>query len=131
METKSLYERLGGVIKIAEIVDNFADRASMDPVIQANPTMEEANKRFPKPVTKFQVTLLVCEATGGPYTYVGRTLKESHKHLHITQREWEAFVADVAASLDICNVPQREKDELLAIVESTKDDCIADEYLTK
>ena len=88
-------------------------------------------ERFPKAVTKFQVTLMVCEATGGPYSYVGRTLEESHKHLNVTPGEWEAFVADVAASLDICNVPQREKEELLAIVESTKDDCVGDEYLAK
>ena len=65
MEPKSHYERLGGVIKIAEIVDNLVERVNMDPVIQANPTMEEAHKRFPTSVTKFQVTLLVCEATGG------------------------------------------------------------------
>ena len=129
METKPLYERLGAVIKIAEIVDNLVERVNIDPVIQANPTMEEAHKRFPKAVTKFQVTLLVCEATGGPYKYVGRTLKESHKHLNITPQEWEAFVADVTASLDICNVPRQEKEELLAIVESTRDDCVADDYV--
>ena len=62
METKPLYERLGGVIKIAEIVDNLVERVNIDPVIQANPTMEEAHKRFPKAVTKFQVTLLLSFA---------------------------------------------------------------------
>ena len=72
---------------------------------------------------------IVCEATGGPYKYVGRTLKESHKHLNITPQEWEAFVADVTESLDICNVPRQEKEELLAIVESTRDDCVADDYV--
>lgn len=129
MENQSLYERLGGVIKITEFVDNLVDRVNMDPVIQANPNMEEAHHRFPKEVTKFQVTLMVCDVTGGPYTYVGRTLEESHKHLNITPREWEAFVDDVADSLDICGVPRREKEEVLAIVESTREDCVGDEYL--
>ena len=126
---QSLYERLGGVVKIASIVDNLVDRVKMDPIIRADPLIVEADAKFPKPVTKFQVTLLLCEVAGGPYTYAGRTLKDSHKHLNITPREWEVFVADVTVALDYNEVGEQEKQEVLAIVQSTRTDCVADEYL--
>ena len=70
------------------------------------------------------MTALVCEVTGGPCKYTGRTMKESHQHLNITQAEWDAMVEDFKTTLNKFKVPQREQQELITIVGSTKNDIV-------
>jgi len=78
----------------------------------------------PKPGLKFHITAMVCQAAGGPEQYTGRSTKESHLYLNITEKEWETFVADFQETLDKFQVPGKEQNELLAIVESTKGDIV-------
>jgi hemoglobin len=78
----------------------------------------------PKAGLKFHVTALVCEVTGGPCKYSGRTMKESHQKLNITPAEWDAMVADFKATLNKFKVPQREQQELITIVGSTRNDIV-------
>lgn len=115
-----LYERLGGVYPISVVVDAFIDRLLVNDVLNANPAIDEARARVPAPGLKFHVTTLVCQVTGGPCTYTGRGMPEAHAHLGITDREWQAMLVDFRATLDQFEVPAREQDELVAIVESTK-----------
>jgi len=116
----SLYERLGGVYAIATVVDDFIDRLLVNEVLNANPAIDAARQRVPPAGLKYRVTELVCQAAGGPCTYTGRSMKEAHAHLNITEREWQAMIADLKKSLAKFEVPEREQAELLAIVESTK-----------
>lgn len=67
---------------------------------------------------------LVAQVTGGPEKYAGRTMKEWHKHLNITEREWQAMAADFKKSLDKFKVPEKEQKELFAIVDKTKPDIV-------
>jgi hemoglobin len=120
----SLYERLGGAYSIATVVDDFIERLLVNATLNANPAIKEARARVPKAGLKFHVTTLVCEVSGGPCKYTGRTMKESHDKLNIGQREWDAMVADFKATLDKFKVPQREQQELITIVESTKNDIV-------
>jgi hemoglobin len=120
----SLYERLGGTYSIATVVDDFIERLLVNATLNANPAIKEARDRVPKAGLKFQVTALVCEVSGGPCKYTGRTMKESHRHLNITQAQWDAMVADFKATLNKFNVPQREQQELIAIVGSTRNDIV-------
>ena len=124
VEQPSLYERLGGTYSIATVVDDFIERLLVNATLNANPAIKEARTRVPKAGLKFHVTALVCEVSGGPCKYAGRTMKESHQHMNINQVEWDAMVADFQATLDKFKVPQREQQELIAIVESTKNDIV-------
>jgi len=121
---KSLYDRLGGVYSIATVVDDFIERLLVDDTLNANPAIKEARTRVAKAGLKFQVTSLVCEVTGGPCKYSGRTMKESHQHLNITQAQWDAMVGDFRKTLDQFKVPQQEQQELIKIVGSTKADIV-------
>lgn len=56
-----------------------------------------------------------------PQTYSGRTMGDSHKHLMITDSEWLAFMDDLHQTLDTFQVPPLEQQELIAIVESTRE----------
>jgi hemoglobin len=51
-------------------------------------------------------------------------MKEAHQHLNITDREWRVMMSDFRKSLGKLKVPEREKKELIAIVESTKKDIV-------
>lgn len=121
---KSLYDRLGGVYAIATVVDDFIDRVVDNAILNANPAIKEARDRVPRAGLKYRVTEMVCQATGGPCKYTGRSMKEAHAHLNITQKEWDALVVDFKASLAKFKVPAKEQEELLAIVNSTKKDIV-------
>jgi hemoglobin len=124
-QEKSLYDRLGGAYSIAALVDDFIERLLVNEVLNANPAIKEARDRVPKAGLKFRVTALVSQVTGGPEKYAGRSMKEAHAHLHITEAEWQAMLADFKKSLARFKVPEPEQKELIAIVESTKKDIVA------
>jgi hemoglobin len=121
---KPLYDRLGGVYSIATVVDDFIERLLVNATLNANPAIKEARDRVAKAGLKFQVTALVCEVTGGPCKYTGRSMKESHAKLNITSAQWDAMVADFRKTLDKFTVPPKEQGELIAIVGSTKKDIV-------
>jgi hemoglobin len=123
-ETQSLYERLGGVYAIAVVVDDFIDRIIVDPRLNANPRVDEAHHRVSAQGFKYYVTEQVCWAAGGPQTYSGRTMLDAHRELLISGAEWDAFLDDFHQTLVKFGVPDRERGELDAIVESTKDDIV-------
>jgi hemoglobin len=119
-----LYERLGGVYAIAAVVDDFIDRIMDDPRLNANPKVDEAHHRVSRAGFKYLVTEQVCWASGGPQTYTGRSMRESHSHLDITPVEWLAFLDDLQQTLDKFGVPEPEQRELFDIVNSTRDDIV-------
>jgi hemoglobin len=121
---KPLYDRLGGVYAIATVVDDFIERLLVNATLNANPAINEARARVPKAGLKYHVTAMVCQVTGGPCNYAGRTMKAAHAKLNITEAEWDAMVADFKATLDQFAVPAAEQQELIAIVATTKADIV-------
>jgi hemoglobin len=120
-EKPSLYDRLGGVYNIATVVDDLIDRVMSDARLNANPRVDEAHHRVSAAGFKYFVTELACEAAGGPQKYTGRPMGDSHRHLMITEEEWNAFMDDTYQALDKFKVPDRERQELIAIIGSTKE----------
>lgn len=123
--TASLYERLGGVYAVAAVVDDFIDRIMVNPLLNANPRVDEAHHRVSKAGFKYLVTEMVCWATGGPQQYTGKTMQDSHAQLAITEQEWQVFLQDFQASLDKFQVGPADQQQLFAIVASTKADIVA------
>jgi len=120
----SLYERLGGIYSIATVVDDLIDRVMTDPRLNANPLVNEAHHKVSPAGFKYLVTEMVGWASGGPQKYTGRPMRESHDHLNITPKEWEAFMDDLQQALDKFRVPATEQAELKAIVNSTYGDIV-------
>ena len=121
---KSLYDRLGGAYAIATVVDAFIEKLLVNDTLNANPAINAARAQVPKAGLKFHVTALVCQVTGGPQTYSGRSMKDAHRHLNITEKEWDAMARDFVEVLDQFKVPKAEQAELLTIVGSTKGDIV-------
>ena len=122
--TKALYDRLEGAYNIAGVVADFIERLLVNEILNANPAIKEARDRAPKAGLKFHVTSLMCEVTGGPCKYTGRTMKEAHAKLQINEVQWNAMVGDFKVTLSKFMVPAVEQDELIKIVESTKADIV-------
>lgn len=122
--TPSLYDRLGGIYPIAAVIDDFIDRIMVDPRLNANPKVDEYHHKVSKAGFKYLVTEMVGWATGGPQTYTGRSMYDSHVHLEITSPEWDAFLDDLNQTFDKFQVPAKERAELVAIVNSTKSDIV-------
>ena len=121
----TLYERLGGVNNIAVVIDDVIERSYVDEVFKANPMIEEAHKRYPKAAYKFNATALACMVMGGPQKYTGRSLKDAHQHLKITETEWQELKKIFRDSMTSFKVPEKEQNEILGIIESTKGDILA------
>ena len=117
----TLYDRLGGVYNIATVIDDLIDRVMADPRLNANPRVDEAHHRVSSAGFKYLVTEMLCWAAGGPQQYSGRPMGDSHRHLLITDEEWQAFMDDLQQTFDTFALPQPEQDEVRAIVESTRE----------
>jgi hemoglobin len=118
----SLYERLGGINNIAVLIDDVIERSYVNQVFSANPMIEEAHKRFPKAVYKYNATSLACMVMGGPQKYAGRSMKEAHQHLKVSEREWQELITIFHDSMNSFHVPDKEQKEIMGIIESTKGD---------
>jgi len=119
-----LYERLGGIKGIAVVVDDFIDRLVSNKTLNRNPAINAGRKSSPAPYLKFHVAALMCQVTGGPCTYTGRPMKDSHVHLNITEKEWGVMAAEFKKSLVKFKVPDAEQKELFEVVGKTKPDIV-------
>jgi hemoglobin len=124
MTEQSLYDRLGGVNAIAMVVDRFSDQIVKNPKLNVNPALKEWNASGQLPGLKFMRTLWLCQAAGGPFDYTGKELGEAHKDLHLTSEEFDEVGAEIASALDHFDVPEREKQEVLAAIVAQKADVI-------
>ncbi|MGH9802436.1 MAG: group I truncated hemoglobin, partial [Blastocatellia bacterium] len=59
-----------------------------------------------------------------PCIYIGRDMKTAHKGLKITEKDWDASVKHLSATLDKFKVPKKEKEEVLAAIASLKKDIV-------
>jgi hemoglobin len=112
---------------ISVVVNDFIDVIVPDPFLNQNPAIAEARQRVPAPYLKYQVTALVCQATGGPYQYTGRNMKVAHTHLNITNEEWDRMLVLFKGVLAKHQVPSAEQQGLLDIIDSTKADIVTAE----
>ena len=66
----------------------------------------------------------LCEATGGPCTYTGRSMRETHDGMQVTAGEFDALIQDLEGTLDEFNVPRAEHDELLGLLLPMRDEIV-------
>jgi hemoglobin len=115
---RTLYERLGGRSAIVMVVDSFVARVAAD---------NRINKKFARsdvPRVKTMLVDQICNATGGPCTYTGRSMKEAHRNMGVTDGEFDALVEDLVATLNQFNVAKADQDALLNTLGSMKADIV-------
>ena len=121
MSQKTLYERLGGYDAIAAVATDLLLRLQADS--QLGRFWEH---RGEDGVTRERQLLIdfLCSNAGGPLYYSGRDMKLSHKGMRINASDWSAFIGHLDATLDAFEVPQREHDDVVAFIETTRSDIV-------
>ena len=117
----TLYKRLGGREGISIVVADFVTNMAGDSRVNARfkdmkgPEIEKL---------KSNLSDQICDATGGPCSYVGRDMKTTHKGMKITEAEWNATVENLVKALDKHNVGAQAKSELLGALAPMKADIV-------
>jgi len=121
MSDKTLYERLGGYDAICAVAGDLLPRLQADPQLARfwQNRGEDGLRREKQLLIDF-----LCSSAGGPLYYTGRDMKTSHKGMKISERDWSTFLGHVTATLEAFKVPQAERDEGIAFVQSTKSDIV-------
>jgi hemoglobin len=117
-QTKSLYDRLGGADAINALTESWVARVGGD---------DRANGKFVRTDIdrlKKEVVDQLCEAAGGPCTYTGRSMLETHAGMKVTAGEFDVVMQHLDAALDELNVPKTEQDELVGLLRPMRDDIV-------
>ena len=117
----TLYKRLGGREGIALVVGDFVTNMAGDNRVNAR----FKDMKGPE-VEKLKSNLAdqICDATGGPCSYLGRDMKTAHKGMKITDAEWNASVENLTKALDKQKVDPKDKSELLGMLGPMKADIV-------
>ena len=121
MSKKTLYERLGGYDAITAVTNDLLPRLQADTKLARfwQHRGEDGVKREKQLLTDF-----LCSSAGGPLYYTGRDMKTLHKGMKISESDWSAFLGHLNATLDAFKVPQPERGEVIAFIQSTKSDIV-------
>jgi len=116
---QSLYGRLGGKPAIQAVVDDFIGNVAADSRINSF----FANTNIPHLNT--MLVNQICQVSGGPCKYEGRSMKSAHAGMGVKDMHFNALVGDLVKSLNKFNVPEKEKNELLSALAAMKGDIVA------
>ena len=121
MSENTLYERLGGYDAISAVANDLLPRLQADSQLARfwQHRGEDGLKREKQLLVDF-----LCSSAGGPLYYTGRDMKISHQGMKISESDWSRFLGHLKATLQAFQVPQAERDEVVAFVQTTKADMV-------
>jgi hemoglobin len=111
----SLYDRLGGQPAVQAVASGLVDSILVDTRVNkwfAHAAASPANTD----AYKAKLAEFICQNTGGPCKYTGHDMVSAHKGRGVTGEAFDAVVQDLVGVLDKLKVPQREKEQVLAIL---------------
>ncbi len=120
-QDKTLYERLGGYGAISAVVDDFAGKLFIDPIVGARffGMGEDTREGF-----RQKNKNLICNVTGGPCKIISRPASTTHRGLGIKASEFDIVAQHLVDTLNKFNVPEREHNELMAIIATLRPDIV-------
>ena len=107
---KSLFERIGGEMALARLIDRFYHRITHDSEI-GHYFVHVPIEKLKKMQTEF-----FAMATGGPVTYAGRPLSQVHHPLAISRREFQRFTEHLITTLQEEGIDEQDVREVTAKV---------------
>ncbi len=105
--SKSLYQQLGERSGIANIVEDLLYLIVED---------ERINEQFRGvDVRQFHTNLTdqLCELSGGPCTYSGREMRESHADMNVTDTQFNALAENLILAMEQNNIPTGAQNRLI------------------
>jgi len=120
----SLWMKLGGQEAVEKVVDDFVAIAGANPKVNFD---RDGKLKFTEEqiaMLKKQLVAFVSAASGGPIKYSGKTMKEAHQGMEITDAEFDASVDDLVKALEKNGVKEEEVKALRTAVEGTRKDIV-------
>ena len=115
---ETLFEQIGGAAKLHATIDKLVEVMLADDRI--NFAFAETD------LAKFNGLLYdqICELTGGPCKYTGRTMFESHKKLNSTNAQFNALAEDLYIAFESVGVPYRVQNKVIALLAPMQPDIV-------
>ncbi|MDH0748563.1 group 1 truncated hemoglobin [Pseudomonas sp. GD03842] len=104
----SLYRALGERAGIQKVVEGMLLHVARDDRIV------EHFRRIDIVRLRDKLVEQICVETGGPCTYTGDSMAESHKGQHLTRSDFNALVEDLIDAMDELNIPVPTQNRLIA-----------------
>ena len=106
----TLFAQIGGEPKLKATVDTLVE------VMLADERINFAFAQTDLTIFKQRLYDQICELTGGPCKYKGRTMFEAHKKLNTTNAQFNALAEDLYIAFEKQGVPQRVQNKVMALL---------------
>ncbi len=116
--TQTLFQRIGGMIAVDAAVDIFYSKVMQDDRIRHFFRHIDMEKQAGKLKT------FLAYAFGAPFPYTGKSLREAHRHMQLTEEHFNAVAEHLVSTLVQLDVEQELIDQVVAIAVSTKRDVL-------
>jgi hemoglobin len=103
---KTLYDRIGGEIAVAMLVDRFYDRVLKDP------ELEPYFRHVPMDKLRDMQLEFFAAALDGPVRYSGRPIDQVHKGKGISSRQLYRFMEHLLATIQFIHPNEKETQEM-------------------
>ena len=115
-KTQTLFERLGGMAAVNAAVGIFYEKALQDEKINHFFRHIDIEKQSGK------LKAFMAYAFGAPMNYSGKSMRDAHQHMHITEEHFHVVAGHLIDTLQELNISQALIDEVVAVVLTTKND---------
>ena len=120
----TLWDRLGGEAKVQKVVDDFVALVAKDAKVDFDRSGKFKLDAAAIDQLKKELVAFVSQATGGPFKYTGKSMKEAHKGMGITSDAFNYLVEDLATTLGKLKVGPNEQNELIGLLAPMKADIV-------
>jgi hemoglobin len=117
--TASLYERLGRREGIARITADLMKYHLANPLLKTRFENSKDLARVERRAVEF-----FCAGSGGPETYSGQDMVNTHRGMNISEQEFVSATDDVMAALEKNGIDAPTRNDVLAIFWSLKGEVI-------
>lgn len=123
MENQSLFKRLGGSPGIAALVDDVVARHLANPAIgvRFRPVADDPEKFA---TAKKHLCAFFEMGSGGPAHYTGRSMRDAHRGMNVSEAEYMAAIDDILDALKARGADEATQKDVLAIAYSLKGDIV-------
>jgi hemoglobin len=119
MENQSLFLRLGGAAGIRALADDIVALHMENPAISARfrPLLETPEKLA---IIKGHLCAFLEAGSGGRADYQGRSMRDTHRGMNISEAEYMAAIDDILAGMRKHALDEQTQKDVLAIAYSLK-----------
>ncbi|HET6407830.1 MAG TPA: group 1 truncated hemoglobin [Chthoniobacteraceae bacterium] len=115
-----LWDALGGEQVLAKVVDRFVELVTIDPKV--NYTRDGRYPINDKTLmySKRAALEFISAATGGPHSYSGKSIREIHNGMRISNEEFNAAMADFQQALEESGISPELVQAAVGMVNATR-----------